>query len=154
MKKLFFKFYGIWQKAQSALEFLVVFSILLLFFLIVADVGLFFNEIYSVQAAADEALARLTASNRCANTENVVPLLVKSVERYRPGWKNAINFTYNAANKTYTSTDKRNTYIFTLHCRTDNIPSSLILSHRYYGLFMFAKGKYVTSNVSTNTTFY
>lgn len=144
------------KKSQSGIEFLVVFSILMVFFIIVADIALFFKEIYSTQAVADEALARLVSARQCGNAALVRPSLITAIENYHSGFRGLVrlNYTGNTTAGTYTSDDANRRFIFSVRCRNTNTPSSIVFTYRHYGLFMFLNGKYITSNVSTNTTFY
>ncbi len=137
-------------KSQSIIEFPVVFIVLFIFFIGIADITLFFRQVYLVQTLSDEALARLETEHSCsADLSKTTDVLSKTTHIYY-GVSPDFSSTYDSGFYNFSSEK----FHFSLLCRTPNTPDMLSLRYKYKGIFFFAAGTDIASNFSSNTLYY
>ena len=149
IKKLFVKNKG---QASGSIEFLAVFVCLFIFFILIIDVALFFRQIYLIQTIADETIANLSVSRQCGESESDTISIVRQTLKNYFGTR---DFSYSAANdKTIEMAADDGDFKFILTCRNSTTPDALIFTYKYKGIFMYRSGKNITSNVSSNTSYF
>ncbi len=146
------KSYNHYIKSSSAIEFLAVFSFLFVFFILILDVGLLFRQIYLVQTIADEVTTKLTIEKQCSSDLYKTAQIANNVISF---YFTTREFSYESKNgkAVQLSTDD-NKYNFLISCRNEITPDSLIFTYYYKGIIVYRKGRYITSNISVNTTYY
>lgn len=137
------------NKAQSSLEFIVVFIVLFLLFIGILDFGLFFKQIYLAQTISDEVLAKLQSRNNCsADIDATMDVMSQVVEIYSNA---GVVFQYELKQGFHNFT--ADGHKFSLFCRNANTPDSVSYSTRYSGILFF-ENQILHSNYSSNTHFF
>ena len=152
-------------KAQGVLEFTAVVVILFIFVVGVIDIALFFRQVYMTQTVSDQVLARLTNTAVCSGSHTVysdegsveiddsatiLNIMNDSISYY---FSVHVDFEKDSTpSDDYFSSYTAGNFKFTLSCKSDTVPNSIMLTRKYKGILFFTGGTSIKSNMSTNTT--